>query len=148
MTTVAPIDFSRFLLIALFQKEVSLAVAKDEKELQGFKQMISEGGFKEAKNAFELLERAETPSKSYLVLDGLTDRELRDAHDLAIQYPTGQIELFDGGNMRPAVVSPSYQNTAIVFIVTNDELKEIQSKGLDLLSSAGLCYQSQSNGEI
>lgn len=125
--------FNDFLEIAS-GREVALAVAKDENELNEFIKSMNELGFKEADKVPDLLSR----SKSFIVAKEDMGKSI---YDLAVQYPTGQVEIFNKENMQSETFSPDYKNKAVLLI---DEkiLNKLSVKGLDLLSAVGPAYRS------
>jgi hypothetical protein len=134
-------QFFRFLSLTSPQKEVSLAMARDEAELEEFQEILNQQGFRQSKNAFELQEGAKTPSKSYLLLDYLSKKDLKDAYDFCVQYPTGSVELFNRKQMQSVVVSPNYQNTTVIFLAKKEIIFKMQKQGLNILAAVGLTYQ-------
>ena len=125
--------FNDFLEIAS-GREVALAVAKDEKELNEFIKSMNELGFKEGNDASDLLGH----SKSFIVAKIEAGK---DIYDFVVQYPTGQVEIFNKDNMQSETFSPDYKNRAILLI---DEkiLNKLSGEGFDLLSVAGPAYRS------
>ena len=63
-------------------------------------------------------------------------------YDFALQYPTGQIEIYDKFNLKSQTVTPSYKDVAVVFLITKDTLKKAQEAGFMLLEQVGITYQS------
>lgn len=63
-------------------------------------------------------------------------------YDLVIQYPTGQVEIFDFHSMKSTVVSPNYDKSSIILLVTKDNLSYFQNKGYSILEHVGIAYQS------
>ena len=115
-------------------REVALAVAEDENELKEFSRRMNELGFKEAETVPDLLSR----SKSYIVAKEGTGKNI---YDFAVQYPTGQVEVFNKDEMQSRVLSPDYENKAVLLISEKD-LSKLLAGGLDLLSATGPVYRS------
>lgn len=132
-------QFSLFLSHATSQKEVSLVIAVDEKEIAAFEKALAENGFQEVKTAFELLEKVRTGTKTFL---NMNDNFNKQVYDFLTQYPTGQIELFDNEQMESKVVSSAYENGAVVFLVSKNNLLEIEKKGFRIREAVGMAYQS------
>ena len=116
-------------------KEIGLAIAKDNKELESFAQAMDDMDFKHVEEISDLVKFP----KAYLTVREDMDKNI---YDFAVQYPTGQVEIFDKGLMQPQTFSPDYKNLGIVFLVTKDDLSKLQTKGFGLLSYVGLTYQS------
>ena len=115
-------------------REVALAIAKDENELKEFSQSMNELGFKEAEKTPDLL----SYPKSYMVAK---DDMGKDIYDFAVQYSTGQVEIFDKDKMRSETLSPDYKNSAVL-LIDEKVLNRLSAEGLDLLSVAGPAYRT------
>ncbi len=126
---------SEFLAIMTDSKEIGLAIARDDKELRNFSQSMDEAGFKQADGIADLLKSP----KTYLRISEDMDKNV---YDFVVQYPTGQVEIFDKELMRSETFSPDYHNLGIVLLVAKDDLNKLQAKGFDLLSAVGPAYQS------
>ena len=132
-------QFKSFLSRTPSQKEVSLIIAKDREEITEFEKILMEQGFQETKTAIELLGKAEDATKTYLNLDDSFNKEV---YDFLVQYPTGQVGLFDSEQMKQKTISPVYKNSAVVFLVLKNTLRNIENKGYGLRSVVGMAYQS------
>lgn len=111
-----------------------MAIAKDENELKEFSRSMNELGFKEAGKASDLLSHA----KSYAIVK---EDMAKNIYDFAVQYPTGQVEIFDKDKMRSETFSPDYTNSAVL-LIDEKVLNKLSAEGLDLLSAAGPAYRS------
>lgn len=131
--------FTDFLKHSLSQKEISLAIAKDDQELNQFQESLHHAGFKKAYDIPEILNDMKENSKVYYFIDEKFPKAL---YDLVIQYPTGQVETFDVHSMKSTVVTPSYDKSAIILLVTKDTLAYFQTKGYSILEKVGIAYQS------
>ena len=132
-------SFNQFLNFSSSQKEVSLVVAKDEEELGLFFDLLLTENFVESKNMFELTESVLIPAKTVMVLNDLPDNNL---WSFLCQYPTGQIQVFSSEQMRSVIISPSYRELSVVFLITKKNLKKFISEGFNLLAFVGLTYQN------
>jgi len=128
-------SLEEFLLVTAGSKEVGLIIAKDSNELQDFVESLDENGFKRSDKIVDLLEL----QQAYFVIN---ESAAKDAYDFAVQYPTGQIEIFDKEHMRSQTFSPEYSNLKLVLLVAKDDLNKLQTKGFDLLSAVGPAFQS------
>ena len=124
-----------FLATLTGSKEVGLMIAKNKKELDDFARLMEEKGFKQSAGAFDFLKFL----KTYFVADENMGKEI---YDFAVQFPTGQVEIFDNKLMRSQTLSPNYDNSAVVLLVLKNDLDKLQAKGYNLLSSAGPAFQS------
>ncbi len=59
-----------------------------------------------------------------------------------IQYPTGQVEIYDKVNLKSQLVIPVYDKVSVVFVITKDALKKTEELGYQMLEHAGIAYQS------
>lgn len=109
-------------------------IAQNDAEISSFAKAMDRFDFKRSENIADLFKSP----KTYLVADGNLDK---DVYDFIVQYPTGQVEIFDKKLMQSLTLSPDYKNSAIVLLVDKDNLNKIQEKGFDLLSSTGPAFQ-------
>ena len=85
--------FEDFLKYASSQKEVSLALAKDETELAEFIKALETHQFRQAVDYSDLFKHITQPGKVFVVVK---DSLPKDMYDFIVQYPTGQVEIYDG----------------------------------------------------
>jgi len=131
--------FTDFLRFTKSQKEVSLIIAKDDMELYNLQAQLDENSFRKVGRHDELLKRIQSASKNYFVINKHMPKEV---YDFILQYPTGQVELFDKNKMKSESTNPVYKDVSMIFIVTKDTLSTIQKTGFQLLENAGITYQS------
>ncbi len=129
-------EFTDFLKVALGQKEVGLIMAKNTDELSDFSRIMDDEGFKRSDNILDLL----NSPKMYLLVD---ENMNKNVYDFVVQYPTGQVEIFDNTAMKSNTFSPDHANSCVVFLVLKEDLSKISEKGWDILSICGPAYQSQ-----
>jgi hypothetical protein len=115
-------------------KEVGLVIAKDGKALANFVRSMDGMSFKPAETSGDFFKFP----KTYCIVG---DNIEKDVYDFVVQYSTGQVEIFDSELMRSRMLTPDYGNSAVVLGVTKENLKQLQAKGCDLLSSVGPAYQ-------
>ena len=128
-------SLSQFINIASGQKEVSIVIAKNQKEQDDFIKFLSENGFKKSEAVYELLENA----KTYFVAAQKIDKNI---YDFIAQYPTGQVEVFDKNTMKSNVYTPEYKDKAVIIVALKNNLKKLQKNNFDLLALTGPAYQS------
>ncbi len=133
--TSNPTSIEEFLSWMTGSREVGLAVAKDQTEFENFAEALNRNGFKKSENVLGLLE----VKKTYFIADQNT---AKDIYDFVVQYPTGQIEIFDKKIMQSRTFSPSYKDLAVVLLVDQDNLNKLQAKGFNFLSASGPAYRS------
>lgn len=131
--------FTDFLKYASSQKEVSLAIAKDETELQQFIKSLEEDNFRQATDTSDLFKHITQPSKVFAIFN---EKLAKDLYDFMIQYSTGQVEIYDKFNLKSQLATPVYDKVSVVFIITKDVLKKMQESGYQILEHAGITYQS------
>ena len=128
-------EFTDFLKTIFGQKEIGLVIAKDRSELSDFSEIMDNEGFKRSNNIQDL----PNSPKTYLPVS--VDMT-KDTYDYLVQYPTGQVEIFDNSTMQSKTFSPDYANSGILFLVLKEDLSKLQQKGWDILANSGPAYQS------
>jgi len=128
-------SLEEFLNVTAGSKEVGLIIAKDASQLDGFTRSLDGMGFKRSDKVADLSKL----QKSYFVID---EGAAKDAYDFAVQYPSGQVEIFDKEQMQSQSFSPDYGSLNLVLVVVKDDLNKLQTKGFDLLSAVGPAFQS------
>jgi hypothetical protein len=128
-----------FLKYANSQKEVSLMIAKDDDELESFTKKLSEAEFRQAVDTSDLFKQITKASKSFVVIKDILPKDL---YDFAVQYPTGQVEIYDKFNLKSQTVTPVYKDVTVVYVLTKTALKKTQESGFGILELAGITYQA------
>ncbi len=129
-------DIEKFLKLATSAKEASLMVAENEKELEKLEQKVSESGFRKTQNVREIWSAVKNGEKTYFILkDGLGN----NICSILTQYPTGQINVYDG--QKNMVANPNYQTGAILILVTEESLSKIEKEDKSLLNLVGLTWR-------
>ena len=128
-------SIEEFLSVIIGSREVGLVIAQNEAEISSFAKAMDRFDFKRSENISDLFKSP----KTYLVADGNLDK---DVYDFIVQYPTGQVEIFDKKLMQSQMISPDYKNSAIVLLVDKKNLNKIQEKGFDILGVAGPAFQA------
>lgn len=131
--------FSDFIRFTSSQKEISLIIAKDEVELASFVKTLKDKDFKQTLEALDLFKYINKPVKVFFVIQKTLSK---DIYDFMVQYPTGQVEIYDKLNLKSQTVIPIYKDTSIIFIITKETLKKIQKSGFRILEQVGITYQS------
>lgn len=132
-------SFNDFIKFTSSQKEISLVIAKDETELSGFVKILEDEGFNQTLDALDLFKYIATPSKVFFVVKETLSK---DMYDFMVQYPTGQVEIYDKFNLKSQTVIPIYKDVSIIFIITKETLKKTQELGFRILEQVGITYQS------
>lgn len=132
MTTLG--DIGEFLFRSLSQKEVSLIIAVSKGATKDAMRALESNGF----SSFKKLGDLEQGGKHYFLVDS---ENAKKAYDLAREYGTGQITCFNTATSTPAWTTPSYKDSAFVFVIAKDDLVSAEGAGLDLLSASGLAFQ-------
>lgn len=131
-TTTA--SLKEFLDTLAGSKEVGLVIAEDQKNLKNLSKLLDDAGFNRSIGITNVFES----QKSYIIVDENIGKSI---YDFAVQYPTGQVEIFDDKDMWSKVFSPDYRS-GIVLLVAQGILNNLQTKGFDLLSAVGPAYRS------
>lgn len=131
--------FNNFIKFISSQKEISLVVAKDEVELSGFVKILEDEGFNQTLDTLDLFKFINTPSKVFFVIKETLSK---DMYDFMVQYPTGQVEIYDKFNLKSQTVIPTYKDVSIIFIITKETLKKTQESGFHVLEQVGMTYQN------
>lgn len=132
-------SFTDFLKYIPSQKEVSLILAKDENELSELTKNLEDQGFRQVVDALDLFKHIEKPTKVFFIAK---ESLPKDIYDFIVQYPTGQVEIYDKFNLRSQTIIPKYQDVSVVFVMTKDVLKKTQASGFQVLEQVGITYQS------
>jgi len=134
-----PNTFNDFLKYTSSQKEVSLAIAKDDTELSELVTTLEGQQFRQAVDASDLFKQITQPGKVFFVVKETLPK---DMYDFVVQYPTGQIEIYDKFNLKSQTVTPSYKDVSVIFIMTKGALTKTQESGFRILEQVGITYQS------
>jgi len=133
-------SFTDFLEHSFSQKEVSLAVAKDEVELKELVKNLEVSGFRQATDTSGLFKRIANPSSKvfFVAKESLS----KDIYDFILQYPTGQVEIYDKVNLKSQLAIPIYDGVSIVLLITKEALRKSRELGFQILRQVGITYQS------
>lgn len=113
-------------------------VATDGKELETLEDKVSNFGFQKNQNIREIFNAVKNGDKSYFVLN----KELgNNCYNILAQYPTGQINAYDGKDN--LVANPNYQTGAVLVLITEENLNQIEKGGKSLLKLVGLTWRKQ-----
>jgi hypothetical protein len=129
-------DTKKFLQIATSAKEASLMVAKNEKELEKLEQEATLAGFRKTQNIREIFNAVREGEKTCFVLKNELGSNI---YNILAQYPTGQINAYDGQNN--LVANPNYQTGAVLILITEENLNQIEKGEKSLLKLVGLTWR-------
>lgn len=130
--------FREFLGFTISSKDVSLVIAKDDSELKEFVVELKNDQYRYLKDIWEIMDFAENSGKGCFAMDDTLEKEL---YDFVIQYPTGQVEIWDEARNDFRVSNPKYEDVSLVFLITKQDLENIKKQGFEILSKVGLAYQ-------
>lgn len=133
------LGFDNFLKHGKAQKEVSLAIVADESQLNEVISSLQNKGFRQAADIADLFNYLEKPSQVFCILK---DEISKDFYDFILQYPTGQVQIYDKFNLKSKVATPDYAKTSIIFVATKEALRLSRKGGLELLDKVGMAYQA------
>ena len=123
-------DLKLFLEHLKGSKDCGLVIAVEE-QTDAVAQMLEAEGFESASGWSNLF----SSSDAFMIVDS---RDLKNAYDVAVQYPTGRVEIFDTQNMKSHVFTPNRGQQRVVFVISEEVLSEAESKGLSFRSACGL----------
>jgi hypothetical protein len=131
--------FDDFLKFTSSQKEVSLAIADDSTELSNFVKTLENKDFRQAVDAPDLFKQIVQPSSKvfFVVKESLP----KDMYDFIVQYPTGQVEIYDDFNLKSKLAVPVYDKVSVIFLITKEALKKSQELGFQVLDQVGITYR-------
>ena len=131
-------ETKKFLQLAASSKEVSLMVAENEKELEKLENKASEFGFQKTQNIREIFNAVKNGNKTYFIMKNELGSNI---YNILAQYPTGQINAYDGKDN--LVANPDYQTGAVLILITEENLNQIEKSEKSLLKSVGLTWRKQ-----
>lgn len=129
-------DLTKFINYSVSQKEVSLIVTKDEEEAQRTVKTLTNVGYSQVSEIKEILKLITRPAKILVVLNNDFPKEI---YDFVVQYPTGQVEIYDKEKLKSEAVTPIYKDVSIILIA---DKKTIEKSKLPILEKLGLTYRS------
>lgn len=129
-------EIKKFLELATSAKEASLMVAENEKELEKLESKISEFGFQKTQNIREIFNAVKNGNKTYFILKSELGNNI---YNILAQYPTGQINAYDGKDN--LVANPDYQTGAVLILITEENLNQIEKSDKSLLKLVGLTWR-------
>lgn len=123
-----------FLPYTASQKSVSLIIAKSELLADDAIAELESRSFKELEDVHDL-----GHSGTYYIR--VSEKNAKEMYDIAIQYGTGQITVYDPKAHRTSWINPRYGNSGLVFVITEETLHAVEQSGLYLRSIVGLTTQ-------
>ena len=142
MINTSKMTFSRFLGRTEAQKDISLIIAQNQEELNEFGLFLKNEGFQAVENISDLMSSLGNTSKPVRLYVSPNKSNIKSFYDFLVQYPTGQVEIFDSQEMTSKVLQPDYDNSTIVFIVSQKDISEFQSNNFSLLQYIGMTFQN------
>lgn len=125
----------KFIKYSTSQKEVSLIIAKNKEEIQETIKALTNTGYgqiSEVKDIFRLI----TQTAKILIV--INNDFSKDIYDFIVQYPTGQIEIYNKDKLKSETVTPIYKDVSII-VVSDDET--IKKSKFPILEKIGLTYR-------
>lgn len=132
-------EIKKFLQLATSSKEASLVVADNDKEIERLEQEASDFGFRKTQNIREIFNAVRDGEKTYFILKNEMGNNI---YNILAQYPTGQINAYDGKDN--LVANPDYQTGAVLVLITEENLANIEKSNKSLLRIVGLTWRKQS----
>ncbi len=131
--------FHHFLEATKGQREVGLIIAQDEKELETLQQQLTIEDFSNVKDINQLLDQLPKGGKFFYMTSGILNK---DMYDFLVQYPTGQIEIFNKEISKSKIIIPPYKDSTVVYLLTKNQLSALKLSGNLILDKVGIAYQS------
>ncbi len=129
-------EIKKFLQLVTSAKEASLMVAENENELEELEQELSSADFRKTQNIREIFDAIRNGEKTYFILK---DELGNNIYNILAQYPTGQINAYDG--KENLVANPNYQTGAVLILITEENLNQVEKSDKSLLKLAGLTWR-------
>jgi hypothetical protein len=129
-------EIKNFLQLATSSREVSLMVAGNENELEALEQKVADFGFQKTQNIREIFNAVKNGSRTYFIMK---DELGNNIYNILAQYPTGQINAYDGKDN--LVANPNYQTGAVLILITEENLNKIEKGGKSLLKLVSLTWR-------
>lgn len=129
-------NLTKFINYSVSQKEVSLIIAKNEEEIQETIKTLTDVGYSRVLDIKEVFKLIIRPAKFLIVLNNDFSK---DIYDFVVQYPTGQVEIYDKEKLKSETVVPVYKDVSIILIA---DKKTIEKSKLPILEKVGLTYRS------
>lgn len=121
------------------QKELSLILAKSDEDFTRYQSILTEDGYVGSDDIYATLFHLEKHKNIYLVINNKSAKAL---YDFAMQYPTGQVNVLNPGNMENKSFNPDYKNHSLILLTTSTYLEHITKHNLDFLNIVGMVYRS------
>lgn len=128
-------NFIKFIKYSVSQKEVSLIITKGEKENQEIIKTLTEIDYRQSINALEITKLISQPAKIFITLE---NNFSKDIYDFIVQYPTGQIEIYDKDKLKSQIATPIYNDVSIVVVADEETIKKTK---FPILEKVGLTYR-------
>lgn len=131
----------KFLADSTSQKELSLVLAENDEELIRLRDLLEKNGYNFSSDIISQLNNLNNDDKICFVINNETNAKL--FYDFALQYPTGQVNLFDNKAMKNINISPNYENKSLILLLTDDQLENLKKINFDFLSVSGITYRNK-----
>jgi hypothetical protein len=133
--------FEEFIKDSISQKEISLILAKDDDELAWLKDKLAKNNYIFPANILVAISELNSQDKTCFEIKD--ESEAKELYDFAMQYPTGQINMFDEKTMKNIISTPDYNNKSIIFLATEDQLKKLRHINFDFFAISGIAYRNK-----
>lgn len=131
--------FLKFLTDSGSQKEISFIVAEHENELSHIERWLNDKGYCRFNDVTELLAMTKHHKKLFLIIG---EQNAKNSYDFAMQYPTGQIEIYDTKKMKSLSEPIEYKNRSMVFLTTQHQLSKLEKENLGFLPIVGITFRT------
>lgn len=134
-------NFEKFIEDSISQKELSLVLVETEDELIQLKDELTRGGYFFPADTLSAISDLNNQNKVCFELKN--EVEAKILYDLALQYPTSQVNLFDEKAMKNITLTPDYNDKSIMLLIAESQLKKLQNINLNFLEVTGITYRAK-----
>lgn len=131
-------EIQKFLKLTNGSQETCLMITENDKDFVAIEKEIANFGFKKSQNIRDIFNSIRDGKKTYFTLN---DNIGSNIYNILTQYPTGQINAYDG--KENLVANPNYQTGVVLILITKENLNQIEKSGKSLLKLVGLTWKKQ-----
>jgi len=129
-------SIQKFLELTKNSKEACLMIAENEKDLTHIEKILPDFGLQKSSSIREIFNSVRDGRKTYFILNSILGNNI---YNVLAQYPTGQINAYDGKDN--LVANPDYQEGSVLILITKENLEKIEQGEKSLLKLVGLTWQ-------
>lgn len=138
MTVATTDQLDQLILTVNGGKDLGLVVGEKTSTIDDCKKRLQQLDFEELPLSKEIIVRLSQASKMFLVIDGDLPKEV---YDSLAQYSTGQIEIYDTETFTSRIVTPEYDTSCFIILLTSKQLLHLQQQGFNIVALVGPTLQ-------